>query len=351
MLPLGATPSRSAAACDDGVVSEFIAERLWPDARVERSIFGTDDPPTIWQHVRTLCPEAVDCFAFHVSVGALFGLRLADGSRIALKVHKEQAPEFLDAVQAVQQHLSAAGFPCPRPLGRRGRATLEEWRDEGEARDAHEPEVRQAMARLLVRLIRSTEGLDQPPALQRSFFPGRQALWPTPHNVLFDFEATAEGAEWIDELARAAKPARDLGVGRIVIAHNDWSTKHVRWNGLEPAVVYDWDRLSTGREPRFVGGAAHAFTYTEELPGALWASAAEAAAFIDEYEEERGEPFTADERRVAEASAVYSRAYAARCGHAVGAGPAPGMLDDYVEAFLRAGPRPEYRKPLRRSSE
>jgi hypothetical protein len=68
-------------------VSDFIAERMWPDAAVERSIFGTDDPEAIWDQVREACPDAVGCFAFEVSVGARFGLVLRGGSRLALKFH------------------------------------------------------------------------------------------------------------------------------------------------------------------------------------------------------------------------------------------------------------------------
>jgi hypothetical protein len=60
-------------------VSEIIAERMWPGAPLERSIFGTDDAEEIWRQVREVRPDAVDCFAFEVSVGALFGLRVDDG--------------------------------------------------------------------------------------------------------------------------------------------------------------------------------------------------------------------------------------------------------------------------------
>jgi hypothetical protein len=38
-------------------VSEFIAEKIWPGALVERSIFGTDDPRAIWAQVLETCPR------------------------------------------------------------------------------------------------------------------------------------------------------------------------------------------------------------------------------------------------------------------------------------------------------
>jgi hypothetical protein len=315
-------------------MTEFIAERMWPGAPVERSIFGTDDAEEIWRQVRDLCPDAVDCFAFHVSVGALFGLRLDDGSRIALKIHRDRDTASLEAVQRVQAHLHEEGFPCPRPLGVRGRATLERWCDEGVYRDAHDPAVRRVIARYLARLFRLTRPL-QPSAGLEPFFPRMQGrLWPTPHNVLFNFEATAEGAEWIDEIAHAAKRLRDANEGELVIGHGDWTVKHFRFDGLDPTVVYDWDSVQTHSETVFVGSSAAAFTYTEQLPVALWPTVSEARAFLDDYEVERDQPFNPEEQCAVRAAAVYSRAYAARCTHAVGKNARQMRLEEYADAFL-----------------
>ena len=47
-----------------------------------------------------------------------------------------------------------------------------------------------------------------------------------PHSPSFDFEATAAGAQWIDDLARAALPCADFG--DRVVAHTDWSARNVR---------------------------------------------------------------------------------------------------------------------------
>jgi hypothetical protein len=319
-------------------LSEFIAARIWPDAPIERSIFGTDDARLIWRQALEFCPEAVDCFAFAVSVGALFGLLLADGSRVALKIHAVHVdPDYLDAVQRVQAHLCERGFPCARPLGVRGRATLEEWRDKGEYRHARERGVRQAIAAHLATLFGLTAEL-QPLAGMEPFFPPPGGpLWPRPHNVLFDFEATSAGGEWIDEIAGTAKALRDAHAGRLVIGHGDWTVKHFRFDGLRPTVVYDWDSLNTDFETVFVGGSAATFTYTEHLPVRLWPTAAEARAFLADYERARGEPFTREERAAARAAAVYSRAYSARCTQAVGKDASRMELREYAAAFLARG--------------
>jgi hypothetical protein len=315
----------------------IIAASLWPDPKVERSIFGTDDPEAIWGQVLETCPEAVGCFAFRVSIGAMFGLELRDGSRVALKIHTgAYSSEYLAAAQAVQAHLWRRGFPCPRPLGARGRATLEEWRDEGVYRDGHVPEVRRALAVALARLIGLTDELRPLPRLERGFSFPREVtqLWPTPHNVLFDFEATSAGAEWIDEIAVAALAVRDERVGREVVGHGDWVANHVRFDGAEPCVAYDWDSLETDREPNLVGCAAATFTYNEQLPVELEPSVEETRAFVADYEAARGAPLTADELRATRAAAVYVRAYATRCGHAVGGSIDRAAVKAYADALL-----------------
>jgi hypothetical protein len=315
-------------------VSEFIAERIWPGARIEQSIFGTANPEEIWRLVRAVCPDAVDCFAFEVSVGALFGLLLRHDSRVALKFHLERNAQALEAVQHVQGHVFDLGFPCPQPLGVHGRATLERWCDEGVYRDAHDPAVRRVIAEHLALLVHLAGTLQPLAGLEPSFPSVHSPLWPMPHNVLFDFDATGLGAEWIDEIARAAKSLQDAGVGELAIGHADWSVKHFRFDGLRPTVIYDWDSISSDYETIFVGGAAANFTYTEHVPVAPWPTVREAKAFLDEYEQARGRPFSTEERRAAQAAAVYSRAYSARCTHAVGKNAHEVSLEEYAEAFL-----------------
>jgi hypothetical protein len=185
----------------------------YPESPIILDLFGTHDADAIRARARELDREAEDVFFFAASVGALFGIRRRDGSRVAMKLHKLYDDErFLDDMQAAQGALADAGFPAPRPLGRRGLVTWEEWLDEGSFRDAHEPAVRRALASTLARFVSLSSSIGVWP--RRPFFPHCvEALWPKPHNALFDFEASVEGAEWIDEIARAAQTARATRTG------------------------------------------------------------------------------------------------------------------------------------------
>jgi hypothetical protein len=267
----------------------------------------------------------------------MLGLQLRDRSRIALKIHTDAYPaSYLVGAQRVQEHLWQRRFPCPRPLGVRGRATLEEWKDDGVYRDGHEPDVRRALAVALARLIELTDELRPAPRLERGFsFPAADgALWPTPHNVLFDFEATSAGAAWIDDVAIAARRIRDEPVGREIVGHGDWVANHVRFEGAKPCVAYDWDSLETDREPNLLGCAAATFTYNEQLPIELEPTVDETRAFVADYEVARGGELAAEERRATYAAAVYVRAYATRCGHAVGGEVDRASVEAYAEALL-----------------
>jgi len=310
--------------------------RRYPDSPVIDDLLGTLDADAIRSQVRALEPETAEIFYFAASVGALFGVRRHDGSRVAIKVNKLFTDEaYFAQVQELQERLADAGFPAPRPVALRGTVTIDQWLDGGDFRNAHEPAVRKAMARELVRFHRlATETGLRP---RRAFLRPEGALWPKPHNVLFDFEATTAGAEWIDEIAATARAITDRNVGVELVGHTDWSAKHLRFGPqLELTALYDWDSVTTDLEPSLVGTAAGSFTYTEELDEDIdvWPSAAESLAFVAEYEEERGRPFDEDERAATCAACVYLRAYAARCHHAFGGDARESGLAEFAGALL-----------------
>jgi hypothetical protein len=157
-------------------------------------------------------------------------------------------------------------------------------------------------------------------------------LWPTAHSKLFDFAATAPGAEWIDEVAALARQ-RLSPAGRRVIGHGDWRQEHVRFVGTEPAAAFDWDSPCCHDEPALLGIAAHGICADWSIERRRQApTLAEARALITEFETARGTPFTADERRLCGGAFTYACAYTARRGHTGGADERhiPGTFEHLV---------------------
>lgn len=321
-------------------------EVLTDNPAFTRSILGTSDPEKVGRRLNSFCEErlgsGVGAVIFcYLSVGASFGLRLTDGRRVFLKAHPPERPaEYLEAVHRVQGHLHKRGFPCPRPLAgpapfTTGFATVDEFVAGGEVPDAHDPITRRKMAGLLHDSMELARAVPDVRGLERGWpWPAKDRLWPRPHNALFDFEATADGAGWIDAFAARAKSVVDGFEGRTVVGHTDWTVDQMRAEGGEIFAVYDWDSLRPEKEVVVVGIAASNFTSTwsREVPNPP--DPGETQAFVEDYEEKRGEPFSEKEREAIFAAAIYAIAYVARCEHAVDAGGR-----DYRGSFREALPR------------
>ncbi len=319
------------------VIAESIAQ--WGEPFVEIAIFGTADAAHIAAQVDAFCRThlgagVAGALFEHASIGNVHGLVLEDGRRVVLKAHQATMPlAHLRAVQRLVRYLNGAGFPAPRPLAdvaplAHGHAWVEELLDRGTWEDPHRPEVRRAMAQGLAEVVRvcelagGGEGLRGEPL--DPVEEGR--LWPVPHSKLFDFEKTANGAEDIDALARAAREVLARGDrGARVVGHHDLRAEHVRFERRHgvPVLVgtYDWDSLMLGHETSLVGINAHAFAadWSTDPPRVHPApSLDEARAYVAEYEDARGRRFTDEQRRCVGASFAYAVAYTARCGHAIG---------------------------------
>jgi len=217
--------------------------------------------------------------------------------------------------------------------------------DDGAPGDALEPDVRREWAALLERQIRLCRALADLPGLS-GWRPPAGRLWNDPHNVLFDFERTSVGAEWIDAIAAEALGVLLRHGAPTVLGHADWSAKHFRCASRRPAgqritAVYDWDSLRRGTEVELVAGAAMTFTVTWYVPGRDVLPAIEhALGFVSDYERARPKPFSAAERRALVAAARFARAYTARCEHStdplgrtLGKQSARAMLRDVVAHF------------------
>lgn len=312
------------------------------------SLFGHGDPGRVLAEVARFCERNLgaapaDLRFFGMSVGAVFGVALQDGREVVLKLHLPREPlERLRGVQQLQGRLADAGFPCPRPIGEPRQlhglhATAEELVAGGEERDAHDPKVRRVMAQTLARLIRLTDEFEAADSVRGGWdIEPPERLWPQPHNALFDFQATAAGAEWIDRLATAAR--QRTGAGRLVAGHADWTVKHFRFRGGRVHIIYDWDSLRLQPEPMLVAGAAVHFPYTDAFAVPRVASLDELHAFVDEYDAERPAAFTLEEKRAIWAHAVYALAYTARCEHARDPSGV-GLAGSYREALAEFGER------------
>ena len=314
------------------VIAAHLREWEPSPAYVELAIFGTDNPQQIAGSIDAFCRKelgsGVKCAAFHQSsIGSVTGVELEDARRVVIKAHQpERTVDWLREVVRVQRHLASRGLYAttvlagPAPLAR-GHAIVEVFVDAGSAESGHEAEIRRALAIGLHRIVEGCRSLVADSILTPQLLtePPTNQLWPTPHSKLFDFAATQAGAEWIDSVASAAR--RQMApAGEIVIGHGDWRVEHVRFEGGDPVVAFDWDSLCREREPALVGYTSHAFCadWTRHHAIAPAPTLEEARSFVAEYEKARGATFSKDERRLCGAALAYSCAYTARCGHSSG---------------------------------
>jgi hypothetical protein len=207
---------------------------------VEVGVFGTAEPAGVASHLRAfvervLGSAVVDGIFYGSSSGCVLGVVLADSCQVVVKAYQRRwGSDFLGAVQRIQQHLAAAGFPCPRPLvgpesAGPALATVEQFvPDPGMSPLGSDAEM-VLSAGGLARQIHLCRGYSEPildAGHPLRADPGR--LYPQPHNPIFDLSLDTEGALWIDELAKAARAAWESDRSAPVVAHTDWSARNVR---------------------------------------------------------------------------------------------------------------------------
>jgi hypothetical protein len=266
-----------------------------------------------------------------------------------IKVHRWRVSvDRLSAVQSVQAHLAGAGLPAPRPLLApeplgNGVATVEELLEAGTA-DGRLPAVRRELAVGLFAFVGGASG-----------FRGLKALGPAavvehlegspyfePHDLRFDFEATAVGAEWIDELALVAR--RRLDERHLdehgqsdVVGHLDWQVGNVGFSGGRLSAIYDWDSVALAPEPVVVGAASAQFSADWQRNGAL-PSADDMRSFVVDYEQARGEQFSDEARGLLDAANLLHCAYGARCQHSdlvLGSVPGASAVGGWIDVLRR----------------
>jgi Phosphotransferase enzyme family len=298
---------------------------------VELAVFATDDAAVIAETINSFCLHALGAGVqrglFHQSsVGSVTGILLEDGRAAVIKAHQpERSRALLAEIVRIQSYLAENGVFAPRILAGPavlglGFAIVEQFHNNGTTADAHDPNVRRALARGLSTIVTACSRFVPSTSLKPSLLTSApDPLWPKPHSKLFDFVATSTGAEWIDELAALAREQM-VPAGRRVIGHGDWRQEHVRFIGDDPVVAFDWDSLCCELEPALLGIVVHGFCADWSRADHIQApSIEEARVFRTNYEEARGRTFSPDERRLCGAAFTYACAYTARCGHARGA--------------------------------
>ena len=344
-----------------------LQEQIELNSAITQSIFGTTSIRKIAALLDSYCnqqfeQEITACSFAHLSVGATFVVHLGN-QQVVLKAYGDRHPlPALLASFRIQRSLTQTGFPCPDVLSlpqSEGETILTAQSvhldpyAQAIASGTSTPEqlcsrlpstahIRRTMAQQLAELIQQCKSYalqDLPEWMELS----TAELWHTPHNALFDFEDTKQGAEWIDNVARQAKQQLRAVTGPLVVGHSDWSLQNMSFTGQKLACVYDWDALRIGLEPCFVGGAARVYRHDWRIGAPKPAiSVAEIKDFVSAYEAARGWPFTAQEYQTIGAAVVYTAAYGLRCAHAVRETDrgryerAMGQLRDLVDCFLPA---------------
>jgi hypothetical protein len=243
---------------------------------------------------------------------------------VVIKAYQRQwGQQFLTAVQRVQQHLSDARFPSPRPVlgplpAGPALATVEEFVPDPGMRTLATPTEMAASAAGLASQVELCRGLSEPSlGVRHPLRSDSGELYPQPHNPLFDFSLRALEAKWIDQLAAAAKALRDVDDTVPTVAHTDWSARNVRISDAELVAVYDWDSLAEVTESVCVGQAAATWRSTGEASDPIAPGPDEVGVYLSAYEASIGRPFTDKQRKSASAAALWVLAYTARCEHAL----------------------------------
>jgi hypothetical protein len=302
----------------EGVIDRAAADA--PLGPLHLAVHGTDDATEVAAQVERVVHDHLDTAIrgglFHVaSVGSVTGIELVDGRRVVVKVVPPRfGSDYLVAVGEVQNALAGQGWPCARRLAGPvsvgvGLAVVDTFLpDPGQPATFGVAEMRTSALGLaaFIEAAPLVDGLDH-----HSLTAEVEGLYPPPHSPLFDFAATATGAEWIDELASIARPL--LREGRLVVGHTDWAARNVRLTADGVRAIYDMDSVALAPLAGIVAQAAVCWRATGESDD----TAAPDVAEIDAWLAELPLDITPVERRAIDANALYHLAYSSRCEHAI----------------------------------
>ena len=317
--------ARGCAFVDELAVLVANAHARWMP-RVVDAIFGTNEPTSVAEALAgavaaALATPVTAARFYEPGVGVVAGLELADGRAVVAKVHRAtlMPGPRLAAITRVQAALAGAGVPAPAPLAGplalgAGWLTIEEHRD-GHSADGYDPAVRRCMATALHDLVDAARVHATDDAIGTWLGePVIDDLWPEPHDLRFDFPATAAGAGWIDDAARAARATLTVTALANVVGHLDWRVQNLAFVGGQVSAIYDWDSIALVPEAALVGSASviHPVDWRLEQPDPL-PTLEQLDGFVADYESARGAPFDDDEREVLNAGQRWVASYGSRC--------------------------------------
>lgn len=253
-------------------------------------------------------------------IDAVWGVELQDGREVVIKAHRP--PVDLEATRATvdaQRALAAAGFPCPVPLAGPdevdNRVLTAETLIVGERPDGRQPATRRLLADGLARhieILRSQPDLVERAGAGPSWCRYQQGPWPVPHDTRVDLGSTVAGFEWLDVFGRRAADQilDNRKADQTVVGHADWYAGNTAVVNGRLVGVFDWE-LVADTEAVIAGFTASCYAASATGGGGL-SNPEEVAAFLQDYEEVRGQPLSEGGRRAAAAAAAWILAFNAR---------------------------------------
>jgi hypothetical protein len=328
MTARGGQPHGRKASPVDDLVELIRSSHAHGSPPVVEAIFPTTDPLLVARELIEAVAGVLDVPVaaarfYEPGVGVVVGLEVADGRAVVAKVHRPAFTpvEHLAAITRVQADLAAAGVPAPAPIAgpvavAAGWLTVEDHRPGGTA-DGYDPAVRSAMAHALadfVEAARPHAGTASLGSWLRD--PVIGDLWHEPHDLRFDFEGTAAGAAWIDDVARAARATLVATTLPDVVGHLDWRVQNLGFDAQRVAAIYDWDSVGLVPEAALVASASviHPVDWRLGLADPL-PTIDQVDSFVADYEAASGRGFGDEERRVLAAAQRWVVSYGARCLH------------------------------------
>lgn len=247
-------------------------------------------------------------------ISTVYGLQLADGSEIVVKVRENEGRTA--SCVAAQAQLAIRGFPCASSLTPvfvfDSRAVhAEQYRPGGDMLHGDTPEIAALYARVFAHLMAELEEVTVSPPLPNP----RWARWDHTGTGIWpviDFLDEHDQRRVPTYIADTAQRVRErlLAVDRpCVLGHGDFEAQNLRWHGNELWTVHDWDSLAWQPEAALVGAACGTFANTG--PSTL-APIENSEAFLEAYQERRGRAFTKTELEAAWAASLWPAAHNAR---------------------------------------